>query len=865
MFIEIPDHVEKFEKFAALVSQKSGIEIRMDGAKAQTNGKVIELPNIMGMTERETEFLYGILLHEIGHIKHSCFDKALFEAIKTDHHFLIVNAIEDARIENKMMEEYEGAKEIFDVLYNDFSNDPKFMAKIFGKEPSKNGYSAFFLFCMGLHSSIVKLPIKPYKCSKKTQQEVNDMLASVAGLLANAKLNSNQDSLELGTKIYEKIFEGSQDASQKVDIAGAEAKIEEDKVSLDGIMAELAAIQKQADAMKAGVKAIKGEKEQAIKDLTTHKKQTSPTLDANSKQYNDNLDKIRGSEEYQQAKSALNGLQNTISDINASMAKKTNKGQRSANKLAKSQGIEKAALDPKDAKKALTNEKRWANDVKKAELAKAANAPTLENLQKQVDEAKAALDNVANKPFTEDGKSVNDLKKENSSLSDANNPIHETTNNLEHKSQELSNKVREGLKDIRELKRQALAEAGKKIQELDRAMREAGVPGVLPEFEKANEWDEADEAQQDFDEEASDELDSPVVNGRSAFGSDVRNVIFRLQDVRNQLQEIDIAAIASKRLNVSKLDGVNDLNGDDTNATENAETNPNAPSNQTRPHLPLTTEFDRVIERVSGGNPHVLDPIRKAQATACAQLSNLLKLKFRFKQKQIYKHGKEEGMLDTREIYRVATPSLSAINIFETAEKRLDSKVSASVSVDISGSMDKDATEHGEKVKALALLLSDSLTNAHVRHEVIGYGAPVCTEMKTGASDSYNRRMNSLETQVFKTASGANGMQNLELQSVDNSDGESLRLAGSRLLKTGSKKKVMMVITDGKPFLTDADSSILDQDLHRALGELKKKGISIYAFGFNDAPKTFYGDNYCKVSSPSDVITFLSKKLEQVN
>ncbi len=128
--------VEQFEKFAKLVSEKMEIEIRFDGAQAHTDGKIIVLPNLLTMSEKEIEVLYAILLHEVGHVKYTENDQWKSGLKKIDHYnaFQIINAIEDARIENKLMKVYGGADDIFDNLYNKVVSSAEYMKKIFKAE-----------------------------------------------------------------------------------------------------------------------------------------------------------------------------------------------------------------------------------------------------------------------------------------------------------------------------------------------------------------------------------------------------------------------------------------------------------------------------------------------------------------------------------------------------------------------------------------------------------------------------------------------------------------------------------------------------------------------------------------------------------
>jgi cobaltochelatase CobT len=180
--------------------------------------------------------------------------------------------------------------------------------------------------------------------------------------------------------------------------------------------------------------------------------------------------------------------------------------------------------------------------------------------------------------------------------------------------------------------------------------------------------------------------------------------------------------------------------------------------------------------------------------------------------------------------------------------------------------MDKDETAHGERLKEIAVVLSDALQNTHVKHEVLGYGAPVNPDMQDAKANGklYNRTMHNLETIVYRKTSGESGLGNIQVQPWDNSDGESLRVVGKRLLKEKKKKKIMFVVSDNKPFLTDSDIAVLDQDLRDAIKWAERKGIEVYGIGWNNQGKDFYGDKYLKVDKVEDIVRFMDSKLAQI-
>ena len=131
------------------------------------------------------------------------------------------------------------------------------------------------------------------------------------------------------------------------------------------------------------------------------------------------------------------------------------------------------------------------------------------------------------------------------------------------------------------------------------------------------------------------------------------------------------------------------------------------------------------------------------------------------------------------------------------------------------------------------------------------------------ASSVYNRRTNLLESITYKRFENKrnSGIQNIEIECTDNSDGESLRNVARNLSKHGNKSKMIFYITDGKPYLSDANLDILDSDLIDSIEWIKKQKIKLFAFGFNPEPKKFYNENYCEMKQYADLLNFCKTKL----
>jgi len=860
MFIEENESVERFEKFTKLVSERFDIKVRFDGVKAQTDGNEITLPNILAMSDKEIELLYGILLHEIGHVKFSQFDKKLFQAIGSHNHFCIINAIEDARIENKMMKVYEGAKDVFDSLYNVFTSDKEYMNKIF--KGSGGETAVWFSFSMAVHNVLLDLDhVDDKAIMGRNRNTVNEMMVEVKKIIDNSSLSSTADAHELGTKLYDHFFKKDVDKSEKLEFKKDEENLEKGKEEIKKLLDQLRELNDLATKIRKDVKGLRDTKKEKNKELGQFQKEHAKDVEEAQKEAYEANDVLWDRKRLEQATADMAKVQEELDKLEKQVADIEKKiADRNAVTEKNEENIKNGKLTP--SKKALADKQNKSNERMNK------NAETkLEDLKERLKQAQENLKNAQNrvdnwKQEVEQNKNLTEQEIKDK-LEEANkklDPIQKQEGEFNKNINDLKSKIAQKMEEIKAMMEGNKKERMEAINSLDKLLKESGIDGagIVPSFEESD-WKEADNIQQGFDKDATQKTGMPVVNGMSPFGSNVRDIVMKLEDVSDKLDNIDLAKLFSGKVRQSKLESYNDTEADVPN-TEDTEENIKALKSN-RKHFPVSTAFDIVREEIGGGDTQLISKIRGDKKGEIDRLSNLIKLKFRFRQKPRFKGNQEDGTLDGREIWRV--PTSLGNRIFEISEKKLDNKVQVAIAVDISGSMEKDYSEYGEKVRELSLMLSDALQSAHVKHEVVGYGAPVDDNMANlkGASSIYNRTRHRLETVVYRTLGGGQGIQNITTQTWDNADGESLRVIAKRLLKATSKKKVMFVITDGKPFLNDADTACLDQDLKNTLEWAKRSKIEVYGLGFNDVPKSFYGDNYCKVESMDVLLKFLKERL----
>ena len=92
---------------ASTLCQKFGVQIALEGEEAYTNGKRIVLPALT-KTDIDPTVVYGYLLHESGHVRHTTFNVKSKQGHNAVLHHALLNILEDGRIEKKMCDEYAG-------------------------------------------------------------------------------------------------------------------------------------------------------------------------------------------------------------------------------------------------------------------------------------------------------------------------------------------------------------------------------------------------------------------------------------------------------------------------------------------------------------------------------------------------------------------------------------------------------------------------------------------------------------------------------------------------------------------------------------------------------------------------------------
>lgn len=852
-----------FEKYAKFICEKFDVSIQLESTRACTDGNTIYLPNVLSMTSKEVDMMYAILLHEAGHIRYSTFDEKYFLQLKTQWHAFLANSIEDARIENLLLKDFGGAADIFDKLYTDYTQDKNLMKKVFkhnGEKPDMFATLAFYI-----HNELVSFgtsELKDISGSRMANRIIKFVKESgIDELLVKSYPKKPNDVIALTNEVYDRFLKyfKKKDTSEVVDYKkelsekkAIEKLLEQLKEQAEKVEAQLSEIREKVASVSHEIDNFDGINSEKIQALRQ---------DISSLNYErENLEyKIKWKAEYDQVKKQLANLPEEISKVQAELEKQLNEKKSLEEKMAsgvngrgKEMTVEqKEALKEKIEVKKRQSE-RLNNKVRqKLEEQKNAQAsfdaaqkeieqnPSMCNKDLNVDAVQSEINDVISKL----GKSKEDLEK------------------LESGKRELESNKNSLLEKIKEVQGKFAEEAAEEMFKIDKMGSKANIDlDILPEINYQDAWPDAASVQEEFDSKASKASGKMVRNGQKGaglFGTNIRDIMTFIDKRKEKVEEIDVLEIFKGRIHASKLE---DLNNDMKVANYQEDKSVVGVFGTRREHIPFTTQFDSTKKEIVTKDIKGYQNVVNKNASFYRDLKRIFARNFKFSKKIFWRGAQEEGSLDVRNLWKL--PTKQGDDFFEISNPKYENKVAATILVDISGSQNKEATEYGEKIRSLVIGLSQALAEVHVKHEILGFHAPVCEEMRgLNASSIYTRRSNKLETIVYKEAAQKDpmGVMNLELQMSDNSDGESLRIAIKRLKAIRAKSHMIFIISDGKPFLCDTDISVLDEDFKAALRMAVNEKVQVFGLGFFNQLELFMGDRFCNTNNNENILNFFNK------
>ncbi len=232
----------------------------------------------------------------------------------------------------------------------------------------------------------------------------------------------------------------------------------------------------------------------------------------------------------------------------------------------------------------------------------------------------------------------------------------------------------------------------------------------------------------------------------------------------------------------------------------------------------------------------------KAVYSVTGNLSRKVERLIQIYSRDRYKYGQKKGRLHNKNLYRATMDEAPGFNqrVFKRKFNNDCLDVSVSVLGDCSGSMG------GEKMVNMGVsmaMLGKVLGDIGVNHELAGF-----TDEPRLVHNMYkafgSRKMHPDKIIRAVAASGRRMRQN--------ADGDSIALAASRLSQQKTKRKLLIVLSDGQP----AGGNIGDIDAYtkKVVKEIEKgKELEIYAIGImSNSVKRIYSEHQV-ISKPSEL------------
>lgn len=245
-----------------------------------------------------------------------------------------------------------------------------------------------------------------------------------------------------------------------------------------------------------------------------------------------------------------------------------------------------------------------------------------------------------------------------------------------------------------------------------------------------------------------------------------------------------------------------------------------------------------------------------------------------------YQSGQRRGKLDIRK--KGVEIMKGRENVYRKKEDGQDIDTAVTILVDASGSM------QGTKMQlatAVCTALAQCLNSTPVKLEILAFSECTFSDAFSGpVVDAYNQIVdtarNMPKNQIFHRAGpivtlvvksfedslrdATRSLGNMQRWGFGaNADGDSILVAAQRLLAVPTKKRIMMVLSDGRPAYSTWYGNTYEHT-RKCVNYCTKKGINMIGIGIlDDCVKQFY-KNYAVVESINDLDKAVMDKLAKM-
>lgn len=247
------------------------------------------------------------------------------------------------------------------------------------------------------------------------------------------------------------------------------------------------------------------------------------------------------------------------------------------------------------------------------------------------------------------------------------------------------------------------------------------------------------------------------------------------------------------------------------------------------------------LDRDSGWKKMALREIRQVDGgkVLAGQVKRLL-----ISMKQLrWEHGQKRGHISSKNLWKAKGPVYSA-EVFKKRTSQVELDTAVTILTDNSGSM--SGSKFGHAARA-GIMLNEAMSKIGVPVELLSFSecrqGPVNIIVK-----SFTDRVSDAELEDRYAECGQWMWQN--------SDGESIMWAATRLARRKEKRRVLIVLSDGSPAAYNGGSGMEYHYTKQVVERIEKSHIEIYGIGIMD-------DNVSRIYSDYKVLN-RSKDLEDM-
>lgn len=857
--------LKNFRNFCAFIASEYDIQIYSHhNLSASATKNAIYVPDVANLSDIQIDFIYGLVLHEVGHILNTDFSKETFNKIPSPSLSFLYNVLEDSREESLLCDTFEGAKDIFQKMHELFITENPEIKKMMNWSFEEIDFFKCFTLWLGVFShryikSEQNFEILEKHMPVKVWGEVQDFLkkSNFEKKFENidTKMKTSDDVMKYTHKINDLLLkyfpnpdlpfmslDSMIEAKKEIIFMFNQLKenVETNIKNISNLEVEVINEDIANDSLHNKIIKANIENENVIKNL---KKEIS-VISAKREKINKLLgfDKIieinqnaveQGKNKIQERENKANQIEENADKINQDISILVDKLNALENKPKNDKKRE--SLTNRIAKKREQAEKIVARLEKCAKMIEKEQSKIekSEEYKESFKEAKKAnqkeLKSLKGKTEAEINEMLEGLLKE----IEAKNEILKT--HLEKQAEymkpymEVLEKTQDKRNNIRYIYSFIGEETYYTVMDMTYIAEENFLcKRILPNISMANTWPEMVNMQIKNDKRMSNLHGQIIIDG-SAFCNSIENITWLFDKVEERINGIDPVMEFKKHFTPCFKDMIDAFQIDTIYMIEDEATI--TPIN----HNVYTTAYD-TVEYKNTVNPVIKNEYKifyKQNAEKIDVIAQEIANNLQPKKKTRWLSNQRTGLIDNRNLWQFATGS---DRIFKNPETTYNQPTAATIMIDLSSS--NYYHNSLDSVKVLTIAISEALLDLDIEHEIIGYCAEICPEMlRNSGSNHFSRRKHSLKTVVFKRFQDESneGIQNIKFKIADNSDGESLKLAVQRLSTQPANKKIVFMLSDFMPMLEGSNNNLLTRDLQNSIKFALQNQTRVYGFNTADA------------------------------